>query len=183
MKIYTKKGDTGQTSLLGGKRVDKDDLRLEAYGTIDELNAYMGLLSDQEALLPINTFIRKIQEELFTIGAILAADPTKPGLKLPKPNPQRVGELEQSIDQMETQLPPLKNFVMPGGHEGGSIAHVARCVCRRAERRVVALSREEDVEHQILIYLNRLSDWLFVCSRHIMYKTQSQEVLWIPEKS
>lgn len=178
MKIYTKKGDSGKTSLLGGTRVPKYDLRIEAYGTVDELNAYLGLIGDQEVAREYTVLIRSIQDRLFTLGSILATDPAKNKVKLPQLNEDDVEILEKSMDKMEASLPALKNFVLPGGHQANSLAHIARCVCRRAERRVVELSEQAEIEPLILQYLNRLSDWLFVLSRSFTAETRSVEVLW-----
>lgn len=178
MKIYTKKGDSGKTSLLGGTRVAKYDLRIEAYGTVDELNAYLGLIGDQEAAREYNVLIRTIQDRLFTLGSILATDPEKNKVKLPELHISDVEILEKSMDKMERSLPALKNFVLPGGHPANSLAHVARCVCRRAERRVVELSDQSSLDPLILQYLNRLSDWLFVLSRSFSAETNSVEVIW-----
>lgn len=178
MKIYTKKGDTGTTSLLGGTRVPKYDLRIEAYGTVDELNSYLGLLADQEVLADQRDFIRHIQNKLFVIGSQLANDATRSHFELPGLDEAEVGHLETSIDAMEALLPPLTNFVLPGGHQANSVAHLARCVCRRAERRVVELNEKAPVDPTMLTYLNRLSDWLFVLSRHASRLTDSDEILW-----
>lgn len=180
MKIYTKKGDKGETGLLGGTRVPKYDIRIEAYGTVDELNAYLGMLGDQkdaESFLPL---IRSIQHQLFNIGSHLANDPEKSRFELPGIPEEAVTALEQSIDEMNATLPELKNFVLPGGHPANSLAHVARCICRRAERRVVELSSQQSVSSIILTYLNRLSDWLFVLSRSISHQTDSPEIPWLP---
>lgn len=178
MKIYTKKGDQGQTSLLGGTRVDKNDLRIEAYGTVDELNAYLGHLGDMEACRAVLPLIRDIQHNLFVIGSHLANDPEHSQFVLPPLPDTAIAQLEADIDQRETELEPLKNFVLPGGHPGNSMAHIARCVCRRAERRIVALNHETTLPSDILSYLNRLSDWLFVLSRFISKETGALEVLW-----
>lgn len=178
MKIYTKKGDEGTTSLLGGTRVSKNDLRIEAYGTVDELNSYLGLLSDQEAAADQIELIRVIQDRLFVIGSQLANDPARSHFKVPTLEAGDVEMLEKSIDEMEKLLSPLTNFVLPGGHQANSLAHVARCICRRAERRVVELNDRAPVDPLNLRYLNRLSDWLFVLSRHVSRITESQEVLW-----
>ncbi|MDX2250429.1 MAG: cob(I)yrinic acid a,c-diamide adenosyltransferase [Bacteroidia bacterium] len=178
MKIYTKKGDNGETSLLGGTRVSKAHLRIEAYGTLDELNAWMGMLSDQAPALEFVSQIRAIQNNLFTIGSILANDPEKSVFKLPEIAEADVILLEKSMDKMEEMLPPLKNFVLPGGHSSNSMAHVARTVCRRAERRVVELHAHSPVNPLIISYLNRLSDWLFVLSRFFSSSTQSPEITW-----
>lgn len=178
MKIYTKKGDGGTTSLLGGTKVAKNDLRIEAYGTIDELNAYLGLISDQEAAADQQELIRKIQDRLFVVGSQLANDPARSHFKVPTLSEEDVETLEHSIDDMEKLLEPLTNFILPGGHQANSMSHVARCVCRRAERRIVELNERAPVDPLMLRYLNRLSDWLFVLGRHISRVTQSPEVLW-----
>ena len=180
MKIYTKKGDGGETGLLGGTRVPKYDTRIEAYGTVDELNAYLGMLGDQDAVHAFIPQIRNIQHQLFNIGSHLANDPEKSRFALPEIPEQAVTSLEESIDEMNTSLPELKNFVLPGGHPANSLAHIARCICRRAERRVVELSAQQPVSAIILTYLNRLSDWLFVLSRSISHHTQSPEIPWLP---
>lgn len=182
MKIYTKKGDQGQTSLLGGARVPKHHLRIEAYGTVDELNSYLGVLKDQA---PVDAgyadFLKAIQDALFTLGSHLASDPSASAMmKLPEITAEDVERLEKSIDEMDAALPQLKNFVLPGGHPANSFAHVARCVCRRAERLVVQLSEEAEISTVILQYLNRLSDWLFTFARMMSMKTGSDEVAWTP---
>ncbi len=178
MKVYTKKGDTGTTSLLGGTKVAKNDLRIEAYGTVDELNAYLGLIADQEAAEDQRELIRKIQDRLFVVGSQLANDPARSQFKVPTLDAKDVEVLEHSIDEMEKLLEPLTNFILPGGHPANSMSHVARCVCRRAERRIVELNERAPVDPLMLKYLNRLSDWLFVLGRHISRVTQSPEVLW-----
>ena len=178
MKIYTKKGDKGKTSLLGGTRVPKYDLRIEAYGTVDELNAYMGLISDQELALEHIGIIRNIQDRLFRLGSILAADPEKNRFKLPSIEQSDIDILEKSMDVMTKELPELKNFILPGGHMANSLAHVARCICRRAERRVVELNDQSEMDPLILMYLNRLSDWLFVLSRSFSAEAGAAEVIW-----
>lgn len=178
MKIYTKKGDTGKTSLLGGTRVSKAHLRIEAYGTIDELNAFLALMGDQEVAVKFVSLIRTVQNNLFTIGSILASDPEKSNFQLPEIKDADLALLEKSIDKMEEELEPLKNFVLPGGHQANSLAHVARTICRRAERRVVELNDHAPVDLMIIRYLNRLSDWLFVLSRYFSHITQTPEVLW-----
>ncbi|MEM7373555.1 MAG: cob(I)yrinic acid a,c-diamide adenosyltransferase [Bacteroidota bacterium] len=178
MKIYTKKGDQGNTSLLGGSRVPKFHLRIEAYGTIDELNSYMGLIGDQAEVVDFLPLIRNIQHELFTLGSHLANDPQQSRFVLPDISADSILALEESIDNMNTQLPELKNFVLAGGHIANSFAHVARSVCRRAERRVVELHTQEPISTDILAFLNRLSDWLFVLARYITFRSQSAEILW-----
>ncbi|WNJ19518.1 cob(I)yrinic acid a,c-diamide adenosyltransferase [Pontibacter sp. G13] len=180
MKVYTRKGDGGKTSLLGGTRVDKDDLRIEAYGTVDELNSWMGMLADAEVLSDYRTFIQQLQSHLFTIGSHLANDPENSRFELPKIPETIIEEMEASIDDMNTKLPDLKSFVLPGGHPVNAQSHVARCVCRRAERRCVALSRSATVEPLIIQFLNRLSDWLFVLGRHVAVHHGEGEIPWKP---
>ncbi|MEL6134503.1 MAG: cob(I)yrinic acid a,c-diamide adenosyltransferase [Bacteroidota bacterium] len=180
MKIYTKKGDEGKTSLLGGTRVFKSDLRIESYGTVDELNAVMGMLGDFPEVAFQLERIRAIQNHLFNIGSHLANDPEKSKFQLPPFDPIAAQDLEESIDQMNQELPPLKNFILPGGHPASSAAHLGRTVCRRAERRIVALNQESPMDPAILMYLNRLSDWLFVLSRAVIYKVGGEEILWKP---
>ena len=169
---------TETTALLGGTRVQKYDLRIEAYGTVDELNAHLGLISDQQAALEYKAILRSVQEKLFVIGSMLATDPGKSSVKIPSIEAGDVDLLEKAIDHMNEDLPELKNFILPGGHPVSSMAHIARCICRRAERRVVELNKHASVDPLILQYLNRLSDWLFVLSRSISHKTHSAEVLW-----
>ncbi|MDX2287061.1 MAG: cob(I)yrinic acid a,c-diamide adenosyltransferase [Bacteroidia bacterium] len=180
MKIYTRKGDEGETALLGGTRVPKHHDRIEAYGTVDELNSALGWLSDQpgtEAFIPL---IREIQHHLFAIGAVLANDPERSHFELPGLPAGATEALEHSIDLMETELPPLRNFVLPGGHPANSAAHLARCICRRAERCVTSLHEAVPQDPAILQYLNRLSDWLFVFSRLMSHRNGAEEVLWKP---
>ena len=182
MKVYTKKGDAGQTSLLGGTRVPKHHLRIEAYGTVDELNSWMGMLKDQPVAAPYAAFIQEIQDNLFTLGSHLAADPGANRMSLPEIAATDVTALEHSIDTMEASLPALQNFVLPGGHPANSMAHVARCVCRRAERLAVQLNETAVLEPVLLQYLNRLSDWLFVFSREMTRLAGAEEVPWTPRK-
>jgi len=180
MKIYTKKGDDGTTGLLGGTRLPKHHIRIETYGTVDELNSFVGQLRDNlNGILPTEELI-KIQEELFSIGSHLAADPDKNKMSLPLLSEQMVLDLENAMDLMEAGLPEMKFFVLPGGHASVSHAHICRCVCRRAERLCVALSEMESVEPFILKYLNRLSDYFFVLSRRITQVTNSVETPWNP---
>ncbi len=179
-KIYTKTGDKGETGLFGGSRVPKSHLRIETYGTVDELNSFLGLLRDsimEEDEL--RTVLKNIQEDLFTIGAILATDPSK-DMKTMELKEDAVEMLEKKIDEWEAQLPALKNFILPGGHPLVSFAHIARCVCRRTERLAVALNMEEPVEPHILTYLNRLSDFLFVLARQLGKELGTEEVVWNP---
>ncbi len=182
MKIYTKGGDDGTTALLGGLRLPKSHIRIEAYGTLDELNSHMGMLRDQ----PVNELrkdsIITIQERLFTIGAHLATAPGKDNVKKPDLLLTDVAWLEEKIDEMEESLPAMKFFILPGGHSSVSAAHIARCVCRRTERSVTHLSLQEPVENLIIIYLNRLSDYLFVLSRKMSQELKSEEIPWMPRK-
>ncbi len=178
MKIYTKKGDEGKTSLIGGTRVSKSHLRIESYGTIDELNSYIGWVRDLTEKITDQNLLVEIQDRLFTIGSHLAADPENSKMKLPELREENVQVLENAMDQMEEVLPEMKSFVLPGGHPAVSCTHVARCVCRRAERLIVALNDEHIVDPLILKYLNRLSDYLFVLSRYISMQTGAQEMPW-----
>jgi cob(I)alamin adenosyltransferase len=180
MKIYTKTGDQGLTSLIGGTRVKKSHLRIETYGTIDELNAYIGLLGDQPVNTARRSLIKEIQDRLFTVGASLASDPEKSNMKIPDLHEEDITLLEKEIDNMQEQLPPLRAFVLPGGHPSVSFCHVARCVCRRAERLVIALAEDDFVAVLVIKYLNRLSDYLFVLSRKITYELGIEEITWKP---
>lgn len=179
-KIYTKTGDTGETGLFGGKRISKDDLRIEAYGTIDELNAIIGGLADAIADETIRVFLRLVQADLFVIGSHLAKDPDKE-LPLPALPGFRIHQLEQAMDAWDIHLEPLKNFILPGGHPTVSATHLARCVCRRAERRTVSLDRIASLDPIIIQYLNRLSDYFFTLSREIARQLQVEEIKWIPK--
>jgi cob(I)alamin adenosyltransferase len=181
-RVYTKTGDKGTTGLIGGSRVAKDHIRIEAYGTVDELNSYLGLVSDQCSDTAITHQILEIQDRLFTIGSSLATDPEKaPKMKLPDLNDSDILWLEQRIDEMDNQLPEMKSFILPGGNVAASTAHVARCVCRRAERLCVHMANNNEfVAEQVLKYLNRLSDYLFVLSRFIVYKNGGTEIPWRP---
>ena len=193
-KIYTKTGDRGSTSLIGGTKVRKSHLRIEAYGTVDELNSFIGLLGDHLAAAPSETqhaqgpnlaeaqpLLREIQDRLFTIGASLACDPKKePKFAIPDLREADIQALENAIDEMDAQLPAMKFFVIPGGHPAVSTAHIARCVCRRAERCIVHLQDEEPVEPLVLQYLNRLSDYLFELARFIGHRLSIPEIPWKP---
>jgi cob(I)alamin adenosyltransferase len=181
MKIYTKTGDAGETGLFGGPRVRKDDPRIEAYGTVDELNAFLGLVRCEAASLPaeIAATIERVQHELFAIGAELASsDPARHGLALIRQ--PHVEALEGEIDALEARLPTLKEFILPGGSRGAALLHVARAVCRRAERQVVALAagRSAAFSPQIVTYLNRLSDYLFVAARAANRSAGQAEIPW-----
>jgi cob(I)alamin adenosyltransferase len=180
MKIYTKKGDTGTTQLIGGTRVPKHSLRIESYGTIDELNAHLGLIRDQEIKEVHVTEILEIQDRLFTIGSLLAADPETNTMKLPEISENDVVFLENCMDEMDAQLPEMKSFVLPGGHSTISYCHIARCVCRRAERITDNLNESSIVDPIILKYLNRLSDYLFVLSRKLSQDLNVTESSWKP---
>ncbi len=189
MKIYTKTGDKGSTSLFGGTRVKKHHLRIESYGTVDELNSYIGLIRDQEIDTLSNNALIKIQNELFTLGAMLATPPEKETLKngkkrlnIPKIENSSIEFLENEIDRMNETLPQMTHFILPGGHTTVSFCHIARCICRRAERISVALHEEENISEDILTYLNRLSDYLFVLARKLSNSLQINEVKWIPKK-
>jgi cob(I)alamin adenosyltransferase len=181
MKIYTKTGDKGQTGLIGGRRVSKADLRIDAYGTVDELNSWVGLVRDQSVNSGRKALLKEIQDSLFTIGAELATDPVKrPKQALPAIQPGDVTLLEASMDDMDAELPELRAFVLPGGHESVSYCHLARTVCRRAERLVISLSGSSMVDPLVIQYLNRLSDYLFVLSRKMAQDLQVDEVVWKP---
>ena len=181
MKIYTKTGDTGETGLYGGTRVPKDTMRVEACGTVDELNACIGFVRSQIQDEELDEILHRIQNELFDIGADLATLDTHPkaaSLRIP---PTLTTALEKEIDRFEDQLPPLKNFILPGGSTGGAAIHLARTVARRAERCVVSLAKGETVNPAVLIYLNRLSDLLFVLARTVNHRLDEPEPLWEPQ--
>ena len=180
MKIYTRTGDSGETSLLGGTRVPKHHVRIEAYGTLDELNAHIGLLRDQEIKEDFKIQLLEVQDRLFTLGSHLASDPDKSKAKIPDILEDDVLFLENAIDSMNETLPEMRNFILPGGHSVVSICHIARCVCRRAERNIVHLSEISPVEDIIVRYINRLSDYLFVLSRKISADIQATETPWKP---
>ena len=190
MKIYTKTGDTGTTSLIGGKRVKKSNLRIESYGTVDELNSYIGLIKDQKGIGNNDkNSLLKIQHELFVIGAMLATAPDKETLKngkervtISKINKHSILFLEEEIDKMDEKLPQMTHFILPGGHQTVSFCHIARCVCRRAERLSVELNEREKVSNELIIYLNRLSDYLFTLARKLSKELLVDEIKWIPEK-
>lgn len=182
MKVYTKKGDSGETSLIGGVRVKKDSVKIESYGTTDELNSYIGLIRDQEIKEDIKLQLIEIQDRLFTIGSYLASHPEKSKMSLPTISEQDVEFLENAIDEIEEQLEPMRSFVLPGGHTTVSFCHIARCVCRRAERLIVSLSQIENTPEIILKYMNRLSDYLFVLGRRLSKELNAKETPWIPRK-
>jgi cob(I)alamin adenosyltransferase len=180
MKIYTKTGDKGQTSLIGGTRVPKFHLRIECYGTVDELNSYIGLIQCQDIDDHARQVLKEIQDRLFTIGASLAADPEKSRMKIPDLNLTDITLLEEEMDKMNEILPELRHFVLPGGNTVVSYCHIARCICRRAERLTVHLAADSFVDDKITIYLNRLSDYLFVLARKLGFDDKTDESIWLP---
>jgi len=182
MKIYTKTGDQGTTALFGGKRVSKAELRIDAYGTVDELNSWMGMVRDQEVNRMRQDIFIEIQNNLFVIGSILATEPGNEKVKIPSLVESDIVTLEKAIDAMESELPPLKFFVLPGGHISVSTCHVTRTVCRRAERLAVALHNEAAIDTGVIRYLNRLSDYLFVLSRKVAHELGVEETPWKPKK-
>jgi cob(I)alamin adenosyltransferase len=182
MKVYTKTGDQGETSLFGGSRVSKGHLRIHAYGTVDELNSYIGLLIDLLPDASMKPELIRIQDRLFTLGALLATEHEVTKKRLPAITKEDVEFLEISIDRMEASLDPIKTFVLPGGHPTVSYCHISRCVCRRSERICVELSATNKVDEIVIQYLNRLSDYLFVFSRHLTKILKVKETPWIPEK-
>jgi cob(I)alamin adenosyltransferase len=182
LKIYTKTGDLGKTSLIGGTKVPKSHLRIETYGTVDELNSHIGLVSDLLTDQHSKVILKEIQDRLFTIGSSLACDPEKePLMKMPDLKESDIVLLEKEIDAMNEVLPPMKFFVLPGGHVAISTTHVTRCVCRRAERLCVNMQEHElFVDPLVIKYLNRLSDYLFVLSRYAGHLLQVAEIPWKP---
>ena len=190
MKIYTKTGDKGTTALFGGTRVPKHHIRIESYGTVDELNSHLGLIRDQKIDNHSKKVLMQIQDKLFTVGAILATDPAKEKLKNGKDrlNIAHITEsdinlLETEMDAMEAALEPMTHFILPGGHQTVSFCHIARCVCRRAERLSTSLFEQEPFDPETLKYLNRLSDYLFVLARKLSKDLRAEEVKWIPKKN
>jgi cob(I)alamin adenosyltransferase len=189
MKVYTKTGDKGTTALFGGTRVPKHHIRIESYGTVDELNSHIGLIRDQDINPLYKNVLIEVQDRLFTLGAILATPPEKEVLKNGQKRLQNLGisetdidYLENEIDAMEANLPPMTHFVLPGGHTTVSYCHIARCVCRRAERLATHLHEIEPTDELVLKYLNRLSDYLFVLARKLSLDLHANEVPWIPRK-
>jgi cob(I)alamin adenosyltransferase len=182
MKIYTKKGDNGTTGLIGGTRVLKNNIRIESYGTVDELNAYVGLIADLLENSQLINQLNEIQDRLFTIGSILANDAEKSNMKIPSLTPEDILNLENWIDEFNNEIPEMRYFILPGGHQNISFCHIARCVCRRAERRVVELNQLEKVELNVLTYLNRLSDYLFILGRKYAFDLNVIEKPWHPRK-
>ncbi|MBW7913539.1 MAG: cob(I)yrinic acid a,c-diamide adenosyltransferase [Taibaiella sp.] len=179
-KIYTKTGDKGSTSLIGGVRVPKNHIRIESYGTVDELNSYLGMVRDMAQNTLVTEWLHEIQDRLFTIGSVLATDPGKEvKMKLPDLHDNDVIWLEQKIDEMNESLPEMRSFILPGGQLAASTAHVARCVCRRAERICVGMQQQDEVVPEIIVrYLNRLSDFLFVLARYIAHINGVEDTPW-----
>jgi len=183
MKIYTKTGDKGTTALFTGRRVPKHHIRIESYGTIDELNSHLGLLRDQEMDAHSKEMLVLIQEKLFTMGSILATEPDKDKrLKILRITQEDIALLEKEMDQMNENLPEMTHFILPGGHTTVSYCHIARTVCRRAERMISYLHENEPVPETLLSYVNRLSDYLFVLARKLSKDINADEIKWIPEK-
>ncbi len=189
MKIYTKTGDAGTTALFGGSRVPKHSLRIESYGTVDELNSHIGLIRSQEIDSRSKDLLIQIQNKLFTIGSTLATDPKKAilksgkeRLKIEKVNEDSIKLLEDEMDTMNNSLPDLTHFILPGGNDAVSYCHIARTVCRRAERRATQLNETEPIDPMVIKYLNRLSDYLFVLARKLSNDMNAEEIKWLPEK-
>jgi cob(I)alamin adenosyltransferase len=180
MKIYTKKGDKGKTGLIGGTRVSKASLRIESYGTVDELNSWLGVIRDGEINSMYKEQLIEIQDRLFTVGSSLACDPEKSTMKIPDLLNEDVQLLERWMDEMDQELEPMRSFILPGGNQTSSFCHVARCICRKAERNVVDLSESEFVAELVLTYLNRLSDYLFVLARKIAKDQGVNDHPWKP---
>lgn len=180
MKIYTKTGDKGTTALFGGKRVSKADLRIETYGTIDELNSWIGMVRDLEVNQKRKDVLVEIQDRLFTVGSILATEPGNTKVKIPSLSEADILFLEKEIDAMDAELPPMRFFVLPGGHTAISHCHVARTVCRRSERLIIALHAQETVPDEVIKYINRLSDYLFVLARMVAHELGAEETPWKP---
>ena len=178
MKVYTKKGDKGKTQLLGGSIVDKDHVKLECYGTIDELNSFIGNIYDQDLKRFHKEILLNIQNQLFNIGSNISFDGEKNKIKLPNITSKNIEMLEKAIDKMEESLIMLKNFILPSGHPTTSKCHIARTVCRRAERNLVTLSKISEIDNLHLQYLNRLSDYLFVLARTILKENNAKEIEW-----
>jgi len=178
MKIYTKTGDKGQTSLIGGTRVPKYHMRIEAYGTVDELNSWIGLINDQEIPAETKTILSEIQDRLFTVGASLASEPEKSKMKIPDLHESDIELLEFEIDKMNEVLPEMRFFILPGGHTTIRYCHLARCVCKRAKRNVIHLQENEFVNELVIKYLNRLSDYLFVLARFLAHDLKVNEIAW-----
>jgi len=190
MKIYTKTGDQGTTALFGGTRVPKHHIRIQSYGTVDELNSWIGLLRDQQIENRHREFLLLIQDKLFTAGSMLATETEASGekgrkvrIEIPQVTPEDVTALEDEMDRLDADLPPMTNFILPGGHPTVSYCHIARTVCRRAERMTTLLNEQSPISEILLIYLNRLSDYLFILARKLSSELQADEIKWIPNPS
>ncbi|NOK04983.1 MULTISPECIES: cob(I)yrinic acid a,c-diamide adenosyltransferase [Myxococcus] len=183
MKLYTKTGDAGETGLFGGGRVSKDDVRVDAYGEVDELNATLGLVRSFDGPTDVDALLHRLQDQLFTVGAVLATpEGTKASAHIPELKPEWAEDMERAIDGFEAELPPMTHFILPGGTQAASALHLARTVCRRAERRTVPLLREGKIPQAVVVYLNRLSDLLFVLARVVNHRASVEDVKWIPAK-
>jgi cob(I)alamin adenosyltransferase len=182
MKVYTKTGDDGTTGLFGGARVPKHHIRIESYGTVDELNSYIGLVRHRKVDPKSEAILGEVQDRLFTIGSILASDPSKSNLVVPDLLESDIELLEKEIDRMNEALPEMRSFVLSGGNDTVSFCHIARCVCRRAERLAVLLNEKDPIHPLVVKYLNRLSDYLFVLSRKITQDDKLDEIPWKPRK-
>lgn len=180
MKVYTKTGDNGTTSLIGGKRVAKYHPRIEAYGTVDELISHVGLLRDQDIDIETKNFLIQIQDKLMNCASILAADCSDCKVKIPKILPEDIRSVELEIDKMDNQLEPLASFILPGGHTAISLCHICRTVCRRSERIIIRLSEETPVPEDLVKYINRLSDFFFVLSRKMAKDLKIDQIPWKP---
>tara|TARA_B100000809_G_C15075486_1_gene507626 strand:- start:501 stop:1049 length:549 start_codon:yes stop_codon:yes gene_type:complete len=182
MKIYTKTGDNGTTGLYGGTRVSKSDERLDVYGTLDELLSHIGLIHDLVDEAEIKSFLIELQAELFCIGSHIASSPDKPDLKLPDLTPAYIDKMELDMDKWNLVIPPLKHFILPGGHATSSQIHIARTLCRKTERKCVGYNGEFKEKEHIIIFLNRFSDYLFVLARYFNHINNVEEIAWIPKK-
>ena len=182
MKIYTKTGDDGTTGLYGGSRIGKDNIRIEASGSLDELLAYFGLLQDEISNSYLVDRIIELQHELFNMGAYMAT-PTDKNLKMPELNLNLLQSLEEEMDEWQEEIPPLKHFILPGGYKPASLVHIARTICRRVERHAVKLKGQFGEDDHIIKFVNRLSDWLFVLARYLNFENNITEVKWEPKKS
>jgi cob(I)alamin adenosyltransferase len=181
MKIYTKSGDKGETTLIGGKKVPKDHIRIEAYGTIDELIAHVGMLRDLSDSADLGLLLLMIQDRLMVCASVLATDCEDCNIKIPQLSESDIEKIENSIDEMESSLPALKSFILPGGNITSSQCHIARTICRRAERQIIRLSSELFVPDTVLKYVNRLSDYLFVLGRKLLHDQNKDDTLWTPK--
>ncbi|MDL2256026.1 cob(I)yrinic acid a,c-diamide adenosyltransferase [Parabacteroides sp. OttesenSCG-928-K15] len=178
-KIYTKGGDKGMTSLVGGHRVSKGDLRIETYGTVDELNSFIGLLITAIDQDETRNFLLFIQHKLFTIGSYLATDPEKTEIRIAsRVTPESIERIEKEIDRIDETLPEMKHFLLPGGTQPAALAHVCRAICRRAEREIYRLADKAEIEDFVLIFMNRLSDYFFLLAREESLKNGGSEIIW-----